>query len=148
MTTTMSGTGLHGMAGRIGCTVVHIINQHPSVLLLPLGALLWLAYKITNPDLLPGLPSTLTLLLPGFKQSHPFAATLSPISYLRARWALRSYSKSLGYNNGKELVKQLREDEEFDWSSGEKPAKGTFMRGWDRAMIWDDDCIDLVVLER
>jgi hypothetical protein len=128
--------------------VLHGINEHPSVLLLPLSALLWLAYRVTHPDLLPGLPSTLTLLLPGFKQSHPHAATLSPFSHIRARWALRSYAKSQGFKNAQELVEHLKEDEDYDWANGEKPRKGVFLRGWDRVMVWDSDCIDMLVLER
>jgi hypothetical protein len=132
---------------KVICSALHIVNEHPTLLLLPISALVWLAYKVVHPELLPGLPSTLTLLLPGYKQSHPYSATLSPIAHLRARLALRSYARSQGKST-QELVQQLKEDEEYDWANGDKPKKGDFVRGWDRAMIWDKDCIDLVVLER
>lgn len=111
-------------------------------------ALVWLAYRLTHPDLVPGHPSTLTLLLPGILKSHPYAATLSPLSRLRARWALRSYARSRGFASGTAFAASMREDEEFDWASGEKPVRGELVRGWDRVMVWDTDCVDLAVLER
>lgn len=133
---------------KLACSILHSINEHPTILLLPLSAIVWFAYKVVHPELLPGLPSTLTLLLPGYNQSHPSSATLSPIARLRARWALRSYAKSKGFKDEQSLVESLKEDEDFDWANGDKPNNGDFVRGWDRAMIWDKDCIDLVVLER
>jgi hypothetical protein len=130
------------------CATLHWFLEYPALLLFPLGFTIWLVYQITHIDLLPGLPSTRTLLLPNSEQSHPYAATLSPLARIRARLAFRSYAKSRGYHNGIEYIKQIKEDEEFDWAGGEKPAKGDLVRGWDRVMIWDEDCIDMIVLER
>lgn len=141
-------TMMSDASGTLSCVVLGLVVQHPVLLVVPLAATLWLAYRLTHPPLVPGQAGTLTLLLPGAEQSHPYAATLSPFSHLRARWALRCYARSRGFKNGRELAQQLRDDEDFDWAGGEKPKRGDFVRGWDRVMVWDEDCIDLVVLER
>ncbi|UZJ55865.1 hypothetical protein CBS101457_005185 [Exobasidium rhododendri] len=133
--------------GSFYCAILGLIVAHPTLLVFPVGVFSWLAYRITHPALLPGFPATLTLLLPNSKQSHPYAATLSPLSYVRARWAFRKYARSRGYHSGKDYIKQIREDEDYDWANGEKPSKGDLVRGWDRVMVWDEDCIDMVVLE-
>lgn len=112
--------------------------------------LAWTLYRISHLSMIPGEPDVIVLMLPsskGWSCPHPWSSVFSPLSFLRARWAWAQLAKERGLSS-KQLAGQIRDDDSYDWVNGEKPAIGDLVRGWDRVMVWDEDCFDLSILER